>query len=43
MNKSVERLKKDKIKVFIGHSRLNVKKSTILVISSAIKKIIQNI
>ncbi len=38
MNKSIERLKKDKIKIFIGHSRLNVKKSTILVISSAIKK-----
>ena len=38
MNKNVERLKKDKIKIFIGHSRHNVKKSTILVISSAIKK-----
>ena len=38
IGKNIERLKKHKIKIFIGHSRLNVKKSTILVISSAIKK-----
>ena len=37
-NKNIERLKKNKIKVFIGHKKQNIKKSTILVISSAIKK-----
>ncbi len=39
-NKNIERLKKNKIKVFIGHKKQNINKSTILVISSAIKKII---
>ncbi len=37
-NKNIDRLKKNNIKVFIGHNKQNVKKSTILVISSAIKK-----
>ena len=37
-NKNVERLKKNKINVFIGHKKQNIKKSTILVMSSAIKK-----
>ena len=37
-NKNIERLKKHKIKVFIGHKKKNITKSTILVISSAIKK-----
>ncbi len=36
-NKNVERLKKNKIKVTIGHKKINIKKATILVISSAIK------
>ncbi len=38
LNKNIERLKKNKIKVYIGHSKKNINKSTILVISSAIKK-----
>ena len=38
LNKNIERLKKNKIKIFIGHSRKNIQKSTILVISSAIKQ-----
>ena len=37
-NKNIERLKKEKIKILIEHSKKNVKKATILVISSAIKK-----
>ena len=37
-NKNIERLKKNKIKVIIGHKKQNIKKSTILVISSAIRK-----
>ena len=37
-NKNVERLKKEKIKIFIGHKRQNLKNATIAVISSAIKK-----
>ena len=38
LNKNVERLKKKKIKVYIGHSKKNINNSTILVISSAIKQ-----
>jgi UDP-N-acetylmuramate--alanine ligase len=38
LNKNVERLKKEKIKIFIGHKKQNLKKATIAVISSAIKK-----
>tara|TARA_Y100000590_G_scaffold418921_1_gene520205 strand:+ start:3951 stop:5348 length:1398 start_codon:yes stop_codon:yes gene_type:complete len=37
-NKNIERLKKNKIKIIIGHKKKNIKKSTILVVSSAIKK-----
>ena len=37
-NKNVERLKKEKIKIFIGQKKQNLKNATILVISSAIKK-----
>ena len=36
-NKNIERLKKNKIKVFIGHNKENIKNSSIIVISSAIK------
>ncbi len=38
LNKNIERLKKSKIKVTIGHQKKNINKVTILVISSAIKK-----
>ena len=38
-NKNIERLRKEKIKVFIGHKKQNISKGTILVISSAIRKI----
>ncbi len=38
LNKNIERLKKEKIKVFIGQKKQNVKNATIIVISSAIKK-----
>ena len=37
-NKNIERLKKEKIKILIGHKKQNVNKATILVVSSAIKK-----
>ena len=37
-NKNIERLRKEKIKIFIGHKKQNINKGTILVISSAIKK-----
>jgi len=36
-NKNIERLKRKKINIFIGHKKRNINKSTILVISSAIK------
>ena len=36
-NKNIERLKKNNVKVIIGHSRKNINKATIIVISSAIK------
>ena len=38
LNKNIERLKKEKIKITIGHQKKNIEKVTILVISSAIKK-----
>ena len=38
VNKNIERLKKDKIKINIKHSKKNIAKATIVVISSAIKK-----
>ncbi len=37
-NKNIERLKKEKIQVFIGQKKQNLKNATIVVISSAIKK-----
>ena len=36
-NRNIERLKKEKIKVFIGQKKQNLKNATIVVISSAIK------
>ena len=36
-SKNIERLKKNKIKVIMGHQKKNIEKATILVISSAIK------
>jgi len=38
LNKNIERLKKEKIKIFIGQKKQNLKNATIAVISSAIKK-----
>ena len=38
LNKNIERLKKEKIKIFIGHKKQNLSKATIVVVSSAIKK-----
>ena len=38
VNKNIERLKKDKIKVSIKHSKKNITNATIVVISSAIKR-----
>ena len=37
-NKNIDRLKKNKIKIFINHAKKNIERATILVISSAIKK-----
>ena len=37
-NKNIDRLKKNKIKVLIKHTKKNIQKATILVVSSAIKK-----
>ena len=37
-NKNIERLKREKIKIFIGQKRQNLKDVTIVVASSAIKK-----
>ena len=37
-NKNIERLKKEKIKIFIGQKKQNLKNATIIVVSSAIKK-----
>ncbi len=37
-NKNIERLKKEKIKVFVGHKKQNLRNATIIVVSSAIKK-----
>ena len=38
LNKNIERLKKENIKIFIGHKKQNLRKVSIVVISSAIKK-----
>jgi UDP-N-acetylmuramate--alanine ligase len=37
-NKNIDRLKKNRIKISIKHNKKNIKKATILVVSSAIKK-----
>ena len=37
-NKNIQRLGEKKIKVFFNHKKENIKKTTVLVISSAIKK-----
>ena len=37
-NKNIERLKKETIKISIGHKKQNISKATIVVVSSAIKK-----
>ncbi len=37
-NKNIDRLRKEKIKIFLKHSKQNLKNATILVVSSAIKK-----
>ncbi len=37
-NRNIERLREKKIKVFLNHKKENIKKITVLVISSAIKK-----
>ena len=37
-NKNIDRLKKNRIKISIKHNKSNIKKATILVVSSAIKK-----
>ena len=37
-NKNTNRLKKENIKVFVGHQKENINNATILVVSSAIKK-----
>ena len=38
INRNIERLKKNNVKFFLGHTPSNINKATILVISSAIKK-----
>ena len=38
LNKNIERLKKEKIKIFLGHKKQHIKNATIVVVSSAIKK-----
>ena len=37
LNKNIDRLKKEKTKIFLSHSKKNLKNATIVVISSAIK------
>jgi len=37
-NKNIDRLKKNKIKILINHTKANIKNATILVVSSAIKE-----
>ena len=37
-NKNIERLKRNNIKIFVGHDKKNIQNSTIIVISSAVKK-----
>ena len=42
-NKNTDRLVKAGIKICIGHNPKNIKKATMVLVSSAIKKIIQNL
>ena len=37
-NKNIDRLKKDKIKIYLSQSKKNLKNATMTVVSSAIKK-----
>ena len=37
INKNIERLKKNNIKIYLGHDKSNIQNATILVVSSAIK------
>ena len=37
-NKNIDRLRKEKIKIYLDHSKKNLKNTTIVVVSSAIKK-----
>ena len=37
-NKNINRIRKEKIKVYVGHKKQNITKATILVVSSAIKQ-----
>ncbi|WP_440654704.1 MULTISPECIES: UDP-N-acetylmuramate--L-alanine ligase [unclassified Candidatus Pelagibacter] len=37
-NKNINRIRKEKIKVYVGHKKQNISKATILVVSSAIKQ-----
>ena len=39
LNKNIERLKKNRIKIYLSQKKNNLKNATIIVISSAIKKI----
>ena len=41
-NKNIERLAKKGLKIYIGHKKKNLNKATMIVISSAVKKIIEN-
>ena len=41
LNKNIERLKQNKVKVFIGHEKNNISQATIIVISSAVKNNIE--
>ena len=38
LNKNIDRLKKENVKIFLGHKKQNLKNATIIVVSSAIKK-----
>ena len=42
-NKNTDRLVKAGIKIYIGHNSINIKKATMVVVSSAIKKIIRSL
>ena len=38
LNKNIERLSQAKVKVFVGHEKKNISRATIIVVSSAVKK-----